>query len=186
MRAYILRPLVAAHLVIAFVACGPSGAPSDPEPGALGASVPADSSVVLVDPSLAPAVAGEGGYLYQQRATADLDGDGAPETVVLTARVELIRGRPAWDDGQPWQLYVEEGDGTRTYLYARFVQLGAPTMRIALPGDRTQPTIIVLEHLPDSIAIFEAEYAAPGSVIIRQRFGRRLDPRGEVASPDLP
>lgn len=93
----------------------------------------------LIDPTIPPAIAGEGGWNYHQSASADLDGDGSPERVVLTARVEMYRGRPAWDDGQPWQVYVETAQGTRTYLYAQRLQLGTLTMRITSGSDGARP-----------------------------------------------
>jgi hypothetical protein len=158
--------------------------PDAPNPPAQGAVEPA--AVQLVDTSLAPAVAGEDGWMYQQNADADLDDDGQLERVVLTARVEMLRGRPAWDDGQPWQVYVEEADETRTYLFARFVQLGTITMRVALPEGDTGATVILLEHLPDQLSLYEVEYHGPGSATAIPRFQRMLDPRGEIAGPALP
>src|SRR5690606_15712646 len=69
-------------------------------------SLPAPQ-VALVDTSIQPGVAGQDGWMYSRSAEADLDGDGAPERVVLMARAEVMDGRPLWDDGQPWQVYVE-------------------------------------------------------------------------------
>ena len=143
-------------------------------------------AVQLIDSLIPQAVAGEDGWNYHRTAEADLDGDGEAERVVLTARVELYRGRPAWDDGQPWQVYVQESDGRRTYVYARRLQLGALTMRIAQPTDGETPTIVLLEHLPDRMSVYEATYSATGDAAAVVRFERDLDPRGETASPQLP
>lgn len=143
-------------------------------------------SVQLIDSTISPAVAGAAGWNYQQRAGADLDGDGVDEQVVLTARVELYRGRPAWDDGQPWQVYVEGGDSVRTYIYARFVQLGTLTMRIGEPVDGAGASIVLIEHLPDRLAVYEARYDGPGRATVTERFARTLNPRGEIAGPRLP
>lgn len=142
--------------------------------------------IVLVDSALAPAIAGEDGWMYSQSSQADLDGDGQDERLVMTARAEVLRGRPVWDDGQPWQVYVEEEDGARTYLYARFVQLGSVTMRIALPVGEGPPSVVLLEHLPDRIALFEAWYEGPGNVTVVEHFARRVDPRGEGSTPIPP
>lgn len=150
------------------------------------APAPAPDTVNLVDPQLSRAVAGEDGWMYSQQVEADLDGDGDGERVVLTARVETMRGRPLWDDGQPWQVYVEEASGERTYLYARFVQLGAVTMRIGLPERGAGATIVLLEHLPDRLSVHEIEYRAPGDFAALPRFVRAVDPTGEVSSPSLP
>jgi hypothetical protein len=117
----------------------------------------------------------------------DLDGDGVEERVVLTARVEMHRGRPAWDDGQPWQVYVESGDGTRAYLYAQRLQLGTLTMRVSRGQPDRLPSIILIEHLPDRLRVLEASVRGrdepPVTVL---RFQRDLDPRGDLASPRLP
>lgn len=149
-------------------------------------TVAIDRSVQLIDSTISPAVAGAAGWHYQQRATADLDGDGVAEQVVLTARVELYRGRPAWDDGQPWQVYVESADSVRTYIYARFVQLGTVTMRIGEALDSARASIVLIEHLPDRVAVYEARYDGPGRAAVTEQFTRTLDPRGEIASPRLP
>jgi hypothetical protein len=146
---------------------------------------PTPPSVQLVDSTISPAVAGADGWHYQQSADVDLTGDGNLERVVPTARVELYRGRPAWDDSQPWQVYVESQDGTRTYIYAQRLQLGTLTMRVSR-GDSDPVTIVLLEHLPDRLRVFEAQYMGPGAASVEVRFQRDLDPRGEIASPRLP
>lgn len=154
---------------------------------AQGSGAPAaQDDTPLIDSSIPPAVAGEDGWGYRQSATADLTGDGTEERVVLTARVEIYRGRPAWDDGQPWQVYVEAADGTRTYIYARQLQLGTLTMRVTRPGAAGAATIVLLEHLPDRLSLYEASYAGPGRVQVETAFRRDVDPRGDTASPDLP
>lgn len=144
------------------------------------------TAVHVIDSTISPAVAGAAGWNYQQRASADLDGDGVAEQVVLTARVELYRGRPAWDDGQPWQVYVEAADSARTYIYAQFVQLGTLTMRIGKPAEGAAASIVLIEHLPDRVAVYEARYDGPGRASVSERFARALDPRGELAGPRLP
>lgn len=142
--------------------------------------------VQLVDTAIAPAVAGEGGWNYHRTAEADLNGDGRPERVVLTAMVELYRGRPAWDDGQYWQVYIQEQDGRRTYVYARRLQLGTLAMRITSGSNSVPPAIVLLEHLPDQLSVYEASYEAPGRASTIVQFQRDLDPRGETASPQMP
>jgi len=106
--------------------------------------------------------------------------------VVLTARVELYRGRPAWDDGQPWQVYIEEGDSTRTYVFARYVQLGTLAMRVGEAVDGKPASVVLIEHLPDHLGVYEVVYEGPQRTSIIQRFERMLDPRGDLASPRLP
>lgn len=140
----------------------------------------------LVDTSLAKAVAGQGGWNYQQVANADLDGDGQIEKVVLTARVEMMRGRPAWDDGQPWQAYIEEPDGTRTYVFAHFVQLGTLSLRLSAAEGNAHPVVVLLEQLPDRLRIYEVEYLGPERVRVTAPYERALDTRGDVSAPALP
>jgi hypothetical protein len=173
--------------VFVFYACGvdaPAPQTRDDEPGAETPSLP-PPPVQLVDSTIPPAVAGEEGWHYQQSTDVDLTGDGHLERVVLTARVELYRGRPAWDDGQPWQVYVESQDGTRTYVYAQRLQLGTLTMRVSR-GEVHPPTVVLLEHLPDRLRVLEASYMGPGFVSVAVGYQRDLDPRGEIASPRLP
>ena len=140
------------------------------------------SSVSLVDTSIAPAVAGMNGWNYSQDASADLTGDGTPERVVITAQVEMSRGRPLWDDGQAWQVYVEYADSTRTYVYANRVQLGMLEMRLSRPDPGKTATIILIEHLPDRLRIAEATVDSARHASTRVMFERNLDPVGDIAS----
>lgn len=169
-------------------ACAVEAPPPDSDEGDLGADTGSQDSpaIQLVDATIPPAVAGEAGWNYQRSAIADLTADGQPERVVLTARVELYRGRPAWDDGQPWQVYVEAEDGSRTRVYARRLQLGTLTMRVSRSDAGHPATVVLLEHLPDRLSIYEVTYTRPGVASTAVRFQRDLDPRGEAASPQLP
>ncbi|MBI2873772.1 MAG: hypothetical protein HYY09_01665 [Firmicutes bacterium] len=62
----------------------------------------------------------------------DLDRDGVIETLHLVAEVSkldphlkgLNQDDFIWDDGQPWQVYIEEPTGEQTRIYSRFVQHG--------------------------------------------------------------
>jgi hypothetical protein len=183
-----LRGLCAAGIAALIVACAGETPPreegeGEPPPVAL---PPADPSIDLVDPAMPLAVAGEEGWDYRLAADADLNGDGVLERVILTARVEMIRGRPAWDDGQPWQVYIEDEGGRRTHVYAQRLQLGTLTMRVTR-ADAGQPaTVVLLEHLPDQLSLYEIAYSGPAAATASVRFQRGLDPRGEIASPRLP
>lgn len=142
--------------------------------------------VELVDTAVAPAIAGQDGWNYQQSAEADLNGDGRAERILLTARVESYRGRLAWDDGQPWQIYIQDPDGQRTYVYSRRLQLGTLSMRITSGAEDSKPAIVFIEHTPDQLNVYEASYEAPGRASTMLQFQRDLDPRGDLASPRLP
>jgi len=95
-----------------------------PLPPPLAPAPSTTTNVNLVDPHKPLAVAGQSGWEYQRTASADFDGDGTTETAVLIAQVNLYHDRPAWEDGHVWQLYIEEADQTRTYLYAQFLPFG--------------------------------------------------------------
>jgi hypothetical protein len=121
----------------------------------------------LIDTLIPPAVAGADGWNHRQDAAADCDGDGTPERVVLTARVEAA-------------------DGRRTCVFAQRLQLGTLTMRIGLGAAEAAATVLLLEHLPDRMSVYEVSYARPGRASVSVRFQRDTDPRGESASPRLP
>ena len=179
------RPRLSVGLLVALALPGCEQA-AEPPPSPEEVSAPAvrDPAVELVDTGIPPAVAGEAGWELAQAATADLDGDGVEERAVLTARVEMYRGRPAWDDGQPWQVYVEEGDGTRTYAYARFVQLGT-VEALLTRGDGGPPTLVLVERVPDALTVYEVAYRGPGRVETIRRLHRTLDPVHGFAGPPV-
>ena len=146
-----------------------------------------DSAIALqlIDSTIPPAIAGEAGWNYQRSANVDLQGNGRPKRVVLTARVELVRGRPAWDDGQPWQVYLEGPDQARTYLYAQRLQLGSLDMRVTRSDTAQRGTVLLIEHLPGRLRILEVvdTGSRPTVALLLER---ELDPRGEVSTPRLP
>lgn len=158
--------------------------PAERQPAADGAGEPVEPSELL-DPAY-PLEAHDPAWGYRQAADADLTGDGNLERVVLAARTETYRGRTLWDDGQPWQLYVEDADGSRTLIFSHYVQLGMLTMRVTRPEELEHQAIVLLEHLPDRMTLYEIDYAAPGAQTVRRIYRRGLDPRGEIASPRLP
>lgn len=168
-------------MVGALVACAGAcgwGAPGAEVEGArtgADASPPPPPTVPLIDSAIPPAVAGEAGWDYHQSVEVDLDGDGRPERVVLTARVALVRGRPAWDDGQPWQVYVEAPDSGRTYLYAQRLQLGTLVMRVGRADAARPASVVLLEQLPDRVSLYELLYLGPDSVSVAARFQRDVD-----------
>jgi hypothetical protein len=184
-----IRLLLPASMAVLLAACS-TEAPPPPGPvgnaGAVATEPVASEPVDLVDPLIAPATAGEDGWNYRLSTGADLSGDGTSEQVVLTARVELVRGRPAWDDGQPWQVYVEESDGTRTRLYAQRLQLGTLSMRVTVGDSLAPATVVLLEELPDRLSVYEATYRGPGDATVVAAFVRQVDPVGDSASPRLP
>jgi hypothetical protein len=137
-----------------------------------------------IDSTIPPAIAGQGGWNYVESATADVMGDTVQERIVLTARVELHNSRPAWDDGQPWQVYVESQDGRRIYLYALRLQLGTLTMRVTRADSGRKASVLLLAHLPEWLRVLETR-STTSDLVLTLRVERELDRRGEQASPRL-
>lgn len=155
---------------------------SAPAPSAQGPT--AASVQQLIDPRVPRATAGQQGWQYQQRVTADLDVDGTPEVAVLISDVSVdAKGQPMWEHGHRWQVYVEEPDGTRTYLYARFLPNGKLTAELTQPQSTNAPTLTLVEQTPTNIAVYEIAYNGVGDAEIGMRFERNLRSPTFVGSP---
>lgn len=136
-----------------------------------------DSASVLLDPRIPRAVAGDKQWGYVQRAKADFDGDGQDETAVLIANVTLdARGSPLWEDGHHWQIYIEEADSTRTYVYSRFLPNGIIEGSVTLPNEEKRPTIVLREITPHALAFYEVRYSGPQQARTLRHLQRDLDP----------
>ena len=136
-----------------------------------------DSIESMLDARVPTAKAGDPGWMYAQRVTADFDGDGQDETAVLISDVTLDNGgSPLWEDGHRWQLYVEESDGKVTRLYARFVPRGKVTADVGVPSAGKELYIVVVEHSPERMGVYEYEYRGPSTADVRKRLERDLDP----------
>jgi hypothetical protein len=135
-----------------------------------------DSVEGMLDARVPAAKSGDPGWAYAQRVTADFDGDDKDETAVLISDVTLDRGgAPLWEDGHRWQLYVEESDGTVTRLYAKFIPRGRVTADVGIPSAGKELYIVVLEHAPDRMGVYEFEYRGPQNADVRKRLERDLD-----------
>jgi hypothetical protein len=135
-----------------------------------------DSVEGMLDARVPAAKAGDAGWAYAQRVTADFDGDDKDETAVLISDVTLDNGgAPLWEDGHRWQLYVEESDGTVTRLYAKFIPRGRVTADVGIPSAGKELYIVVLEHAPDRVGVYEFEYRGPQNADVRKRLERDLD-----------
>lgn len=135
-----------------------------------------DSIPDLIQARVTQAAAGDTGWAYQQTVSADIDGDGTNESVVLISDVQLdARGQPMWEDGHRWQVYVQEADGAVTRLYARFLPNGKLTADLAIPPSGTGLWPVLLEQTPFHIGVYEFRYGGPNRVEVHKRLDRELD-----------
>ena len=139
------------------------------------------ATINLVDPAISPVAADDPEWQYRREATADLNGDGTPERAVLIAKVQLSQGQPVWDDSQPWQLYIEASDNTRTYVYARNVRLG--TVETLMTQGASGSAIMLLERTPQEIGIYEIQYRGPNQAQVVEVARRELNPANGFAEP---
>jgi hypothetical protein len=124
-------------------------------------TAPVPEPVTLVDPRHELVTATTPGWEYQRSLQADLDGDNTLETIEILARVLRSPSRPGeyqWDDGQPWQVYVKDGDHI-THIYARYVQLGGLEVLVT---DEPQPRLVIAETQGAGYALYAVEYGGPG------------------------
>jgi hypothetical protein len=164
------------------------GCTSDtPSPGGVNDHAVAAQSVKdLLDPRVPPASAGDPGWSYQQRVVVDLNADGVTEEAVLISDVTLdARGRPMWEDGHRWQLYVQDRAGDRTRVYARFLPNGKLTASVAR-SPAGSLTILLLEQTPQSTGLYEIEYRQPQNAFIVSSLVRPIDVAGYFAGSARP
>lgn len=123
---------------------------------------PASRSVNLISPHFPPAVGGEPGWDYHKTLSADLDSDGEKERVSVTTNAVWMSEQKefAWDDGHPWHVYVEETDGSRTYLFSNWVQMG----HLDVILDREGPGLFIVASRGGSLVVYRATYRGPGQV----------------------
>jgi hypothetical protein len=134
--------------------------------------VSADTS--LVDLSLPAAVDSTNRWQYRESTTYDLNGDGIEEKVVILANVQKSSsGNIAWDDGQPWEVRIEEPDGTRTRVFAQSVQAG--TVQGYITHQDGHPTLFLLEQTTSLLQGFEITYFGPNKIKSRVIFTRTID-----------
>jgi hypothetical protein len=101
-------------------------------------------------------------FAYQREASADLDGDGSNERVVLAADVTLRAGEPLWEDGHRWAVWVVPPNGARTLLYAAFVPNGSVDAAVVTSEEGRRRRVLVQETTPQSARVFVLEYQGAG------------------------
>lgn len=142
---------------------------------------PESRSVNLINPIFPPAVGGTPGWEYHQTLSADLDGDGQQERVSVTTNAFWMADEKAfaWDDGHPWHVYVEESDGSRTYLFSNWVQLG----RLEVILDREGPGLFIVYTRGGELVIYRATYRGPGQATTVDAFSIPLSDYATWADP---
>jgi hypothetical protein len=135
-----------------------------------------DASVgVLRDTSIARAVAGDPGWPYTQRVSADFDADGISETAVVISDVTLDRrGRPIWEDGHRWQVYIEEPTGERTYLFRRFLPNGQLQADVVRRESGTRALLLVA-RTPTHLSVYEVKYSGPERIVLVNGLDRQIE-----------
>ena len=130
-------------------------------PGASSPSPPGPGSTAV--DSVRVRLADAAGWRHRRAVEGDLDGDGAPERVVLTADVEVRPdGVPLWEDGHRWAVIVEDGD-TRTLAYGAFVPNGHAEAAL-VAGEAGRRHLLVLERTPQRSRRLLVAYDGPDRV----------------------
>ncbi|HEX6368049.1 MAG TPA: hypothetical protein VF006_03890 [Longimicrobium sp.] len=142
-------------MMIVLAACRPADPPGAAERNPLEAP-PVDSARVG-DARLAA------GWAYRRELSADLDGDGPAERIVLASDVEVRPdGTPLWEDGHRWALFAETPAGERTLLYSAFVPHGFAEAAVLQADDQRRRRVLVQERTPQQLRSLEIEYRGPG------------------------
>ncbi|HVK37675.1 MAG TPA: hypothetical protein VNA88_04270 [Candidatus Kapabacteria bacterium] len=136
------------------------------------------------DATLPRAVIGSPGWEYARIASGDFDGDGVAERAVLLARVTLRNGEPVWEDWNVWQVYVEESTGERTYVYSAPVQLGQLEPTVTIPDAAGRSSIVLVEHTPQSVAMYEVVYGGPGDARLMAIAERTVNAGAGFVAPE--
>lgn len=128
------------------------------------------------------AVAGKEGWEYAKTGIYDLNGNGNKELVVLTANADVdSSGEPQWSDGHRWQLYIQDLNGERTYVFANFVQLASPKISITERTNDRRSILLRIHREYTIFRIYEILYEGPGKSKTL-KWGSRT-PRGGLKNP---
>lgn len=127
------------------------------------------------------------GYGFARWFYWDVDGDNQLERIVRLARIDTETAysgteawpvtspsspvdngvEPAqgiWDDGQPWQVYIEEQTGEVTYVFADYVQLTQPAFVLR----KTDPRLTIVLPREDLTRILDCTYRGPGRLTFQE------------------
>ncbi|HLQ66176.1 MAG TPA: hypothetical protein VK123_02980 [Candidatus Limnocylindrales bacterium] len=99
-----------------------------------------------------------GGWGYRREVSADLDGDGKLERLVIAADVAMGPTGPLWGNANRWAVYVEPANGERTLLYGALVPNGFTEAAVLSPDKDGRRKVLVQERTTDKVRTMEVEY----------------------------
>ena len=146
--------------------------------------IPPDASIeALTDTAIPRAESGQKGWVYAQKAQADFDADGQVETAVLISDVTLDNGgAPLWEDGHRWQLYIEEPDGERTWVFRQFLPNGKLTADVVRRESGTR-SLLIEARTPERIRVYEVKYSGPDRIALMNSIERPIEQGTFTGSP---
>jgi hypothetical protein len=101
------------------------------------------------------------GWRHRRVLDANIDGDSGQERIVLASDVTVnADGRPLWEDGHRWALFVED-DGQRTLLYGAFVPNGSAEAGVLAPANGRR-RLLIQERTPQLSQTYVVSYEGPG------------------------
>ena len=134
---------------------------------------PESLQINLVSPSQPAAVESPNAWQYKRMMSYDLNGDGTKENIVILANIVVSSdGKESWDDGQAWEVRIEETDKTVTRVYAQYIQLGLLKGYITMEQGRAG--IFLLEETAGGFKGFEIQYIGHGRFNANQLFSRSI------------
>ena len=146
MRVKRLLPILVPALVLAAAACQRGGWRG----GSPQTAAPVDTARVHA--------AEVGGWGYRREVSADLDGDGKLERLVIAADVAMGPTGPLWEDAHRWAVYVEPEKGERTLLYGGLVPNGFTEAAVLQEDQDHRRKVLVQERTPQQVRAMEVEY----------------------------
>ncbi len=129
----------------------------------------------LIDDSYLVADPVSDDWAYQKTARVDLDGDGSEEQILLFANVSMVGGEYCWDDGQTWELRIDEQTGEQTRVYAQYLQFGTAEVAFRRKSEQGSPLLLLLEETDYSLRVYEIVYDGPGKIRVRVLVDRLID-----------
>ena len=152
---WLFRAFLPIVITIGLCGCSPDGRRSELNP----LDRPPIDSLRVQSPDLIAS------WKYREESSADLDGNGRREKIMLAADAELGGGNiPLWEDGHRWGLLVESDRGERTLLYGAFVPNGRASAAVLQPDSDGRRKVLIEERRASELRVFEVEYRGPGKV----------------------